>query len=169
MNKNPMPFPMAVLLLIVGLLLGTVFTFGQQYWNAQVTPDRCIEVQTRFLDYHEHWKIKSTRIHEISVDCENGERYFIDGVSVNERVRDALAFFSPGDEIRLLIHPNRDTIVEFTTQSRVILAFDDTMAKLRGEANGFLGLGIFMYFSAVVGLYYMAAHWVKRCRAGKRK
>ena len=116
MKKNPMPFWMAVFLLIVGVLLGTVFTFGQQYWNAQVTPDQCTEVQTRFHDYHEHRKIKSVRIHEISVDCANGERYFIDGASVNERVRDALAFFSPGDEIRLLIHPNRDTIVEFTTQ-----------------------------------------------------
>ena len=169
MKKDPMPFWMAVFLLIVGVLLGTVFTFGQQYWNAQVTPDRCIEVQTRFLDYHEHRKIKSVRVYEISVDCENGERYFIDGVSVNERVRDALAFFSPGDEIRLLIHPNRSAIVELTTQSRVILAFDDTMAKLRGEANGFLGLGIFMYFSAAVGLYYMVLHGIRKLRAGKRK
>lgn len=169
MKKDPMPFWMAVLLLIVGLLLGTVFAFGQQYWNAQVTPDQCIEVQTRFLDYYEHRKIKSVRIYEISVDCANGARYSIDGVAITDRVRDALAFFSPGDEIRLLIHPNRSAIVELTTQSRVILAFDDTMAKLRGEANGFLGLGIFMYFSAAVGLYYMVLHWVKKCRAGKRK
>lgn len=169
MKKDPMPFGMAVFLLIVGVLLGTVFTFGQQYWNAQVTPDQCIEVQTRFLDYHEHRKVKSVRIYEISVNCANGERYFIDGVSVNERVRDAMAVFSPGDEIHLLIHPNNSTIVEFTTQSRVILAFDDTMAKLRGEANGFLPLGIFMYLSAVVGLYYMVLHWVQKCRTGRRK
>lgn len=167
MKIDPMPFGMAVFLLIVGLLLGTVFTFGQQYWNAQVTPDQCVEVQTRFLGYHEHRKIKSVRIHEISVDCANGERYFIDGASVNERVRDALAFFSPGDEIRLLIHPNRSTIVEFTTESRAILSFDDTMEKLRDEANGFLPLGIFMYFSAVVGLYYMVLHWVQKYRNGK--
>ena len=168
MKKDPMPFGLAVVLLIVGVLLGSVFTFGMQYWNAQVTPDQCIEVQTRFLDYHEHRKIKSARIYEISVDCANGERYYIDGAAVNERLRDALAFFSAGDEIRLLIHPNRSTIVELTTQSRVILAFDDTMAKLRTEANGFLGLGIFMYLSAVVGLYYMVLHWVKKCRTGKR-
>ena len=167
MKKDPMPFWMAVFLLIAGLLLGAVFTFGQQYWNAQVTPDQCTEVQTRFLDYHEHRKIKSVRIHEISVDCANGERYFIDGASVNERVRDALAFFSPGDEIRLLIHPNRSIIVEFTTESRAILSFDDTMEKLRDEAKGFLPLGIFMYFGAVVGLYYMVLHWVQKYRNGK--
>ena len=49
MKKDPMPFPMAVVLLIVGLLLGTVFTFGQQYWNARVSPDECALVETSQL------------------------------------------------------------------------------------------------------------------------
>ncbi len=164
MRKDPMPFGSAVVLLIVGVLLGTVFTFGQQYWNARVSPEECIAVETQFLDYREIRKGKSVTIKEIAIDCANGERYFIDGVSVNEWVRDALAFFSPGDEVRLLIHPNRSTIVEFTTQSRVILEFDDTMEKLRGEANGFLGLGIFMYFSAAVGLYYVVLHGIQKHR-----
>jgi hypothetical protein len=41
------------------------------------------------------------------------------------------------------------------------------MEKLRDEAKGFLPLGIFMYFSAVVGLHYMVLHWVQKYRNGK--
>ena len=53
MRKDPMPFGLAIGLLVVGILLGSVFTFGMQYWNAEVTRESCIFVETQFVSYDE--------------------------------------------------------------------------------------------------------------------
>ena len=36
MKRDPMPLGLAIFLLIAGLFLGSVFTFGMQYWNSEV-------------------------------------------------------------------------------------------------------------------------------------
>jgi predicted negative regulator of RcsB-dependent stress response len=46
MKKDPMPFWMAIALLVVGILLGSVFSFGMQYWNKEVTREECVKIQT---------------------------------------------------------------------------------------------------------------------------
>ena len=94
------------------------------------------------------------KIKEIAIDCSNGERYFIDGVSINDELRNQLSLLSAQENITLLIHPNSNTIVEFSSDNAVLLDFNDTIDKLDGEATGFIFLGLFMYFCALVGLYY---------------
>ena len=101
-------------------------------------------------------------IKEMAVDCVNNERYFIDGVSINTDLRNALSELSKQQKISLLIHPNSNTIVEFSTENDKILAFNETICKLGGEATGFLFLGLFMYFCSFVGLYYIAFHIIKK-------
>ena len=101
-------------------------------------------------------------IKEIAVDCVNGERYFIDGVSINSDLRNSLSELSEHQNIRLMIHPNSNVIVEFSTENRTILTFDETIRKLGGEATGFLFLGLFMYFCSLVGLYYVAFYIIKK-------
>ena len=66
------------------------------------------------------------------------------------------------DDITLLIHPNGNTIVEFLNDQTVLLNFDETISKLDEESTGFLFLGIFMYFCALVGLYYTVYHIIRR-------
>ena len=163
MKRDPMPIGLAMFLLITGLLLGSVFTLGMQYWNAEVTRDECTVVDTAFLSYKEIHQFKRPwRIKEIAVDCANGERYFIDGVSINSYLRDSLSELSDQQKIRLLIHPNSNTIVEFSTDSGKILTFDETIGKLGEETTGFLFLGVFMYFCSLVGLYYVTLHILKK-------
>ena len=163
MNREPMPFGLAIFLLIAGLLLGSVFTFGMQYWNSEVTREECTLIDTQFVSYSEIRQLKrSMEIKEIAVDCANGERYFIDGVSVNTDLQNSLSKLTRQQEIHLLIHPNSNTIVEISTENGTILAFDETIRKLGGEATGFLFLGLFMYFSSLVGLYYAAFHIIKK-------
>ena len=163
MKKEPMPFGLAIFLLIAGLLLGSVFTFGMQYWNANVTIEECTMIDTEFVSYEEiHKPKRPMEIKEIAVDCANGERYFIDGVSVNTDLRNSLSELSQQQGIHLLIHPNSNTIVELSTENGTILTFDETIRKLGGEATGFLFLGLFMYFCSLVGLYYIAFHIIKK-------
>ena len=40
----------AVKIIVIGLLLGTVFTFGAQISNASVTQEECMVVETEFVD-----------------------------------------------------------------------------------------------------------------------
>ena len=164
MRKNPMPLGLAIGLLIVGTLIGSVFTFGVQHWNAEVPRESCTLVETQFVSYDEIRQHKRpTKIKEIAIDCANEERYFIDGVSVNKELRDALSALSEYENITLLIHPNSNTIVEFLNKDGdALLSFEETVSKLGGEATGLLFLGFFMYFCALVGLYYTLFHILRK-------
>ena len=70
--------------------------------------------------------------------------------------------FSKNESITLLLHPNSNTIVEFSSSHGLLLTFEETINKLDGEATGFIFLGIFMYLCALVGLYYVVFHLVRR-------
>ena len=163
MKRDPMPLGLAIFLLIAGLFLGSVFTFGMQYWNSEVTREDCTLIDTEFVSYKEIRRPKRPmEIKEIAVDCVNNERYFIDGVSINSDLRNSLSELSNHQKICILIHPNSNTIVEFSTENGTILTFNETIHKLGGEATGFLFLGLFMYFCSLVGLYYTAFHIIKK-------
>ena len=165
MKKDPMPLGMAIALLVVGILLGSIFSFGMQYWNKEVTREECVKIQTQFLGYKE--VLRKGHINQIIIDCTNGERYFFDGGSVNSKLQNYLSKISPNEDITLLIHPNSDTIVEFSTSFETILIFSETIDKLGREATGFLFLGFFMYFCSLVGLYYIVCHGSKKWKCKK--
>ena len=158
-----MPLKLAVFMLVIGILLGSVFVFGMQYWNKNIARDDCTAVKTQFLSYDEIRRLKRPmKIREIAIDCVDGSRYFIDGISINDELLNQLSSLSPNDNITLLIHPNSSTIVEFLSNQTVLLNFDETINKLDGESYGFLFLGFFMYFCALVGLYYTVYHIIRR-------
>ena len=160
-KKSSPSMQQAIFFLVVGLLLGTVFTFGMSHWNEEIPRESCKCIETEFLDYHERHPLgKPSHIKEIMIDCSNGERYFIDGVSINKELRNAVGNLSEGERIRLLIHPNSDTILEFSCNEGLVLEFKDTIKKLGQEKNGFGILGGFMYFLALVGLYHIAAQTI---------
>lgn len=168
MKKDPMPLWLAIGMLIIGILLGNVFAFGMQFWNASVDRASCALIETQFLAYDE---IRQPRhpmeIKEIAVDCANGQRYFVDGVSINSELVKALSELQEQENIVLLIHPNSNTIVEFNAGSVTLLEFGVTIEKLGREATGFLFLGVFMYFCAFVGLCYAVLHGISK-RKSKR-
>jgi len=156
-SKLFLPLKYAIFFTIAGILVGTVFTFGMQYWNKQVSRDECVAVETRFVGYEEIWgRVISNPLRKslktIEIDCENGERYTIDGVSITSELKTSISNLTENEPITLLIHPNSDTIVEFTTPTQTILEYTETINRLGGEAIVFLCLGILMYLSAVVGV-----------------
>ena len=152
MKKKPMPIGTAIALFIIGLFLGSIFTFGMHYWNGDVAREDCSEVNAGFVSYT---CIKSNRrptdIKEIQIDCENNS-YFIDGVSITASLLDKLSTLDKHTKIKLLIHPNSKTILEFSTDSDKLITFDDTIEKLGNEKIGFYFLGLFMYFCAGISL-----------------
>lgn len=162
-RSDPMPLPFAVVMLVVGLFLGNIFTFGMRYWNARVTEEDCISVETQFLDYQKTYRSKSPlRVNEIFVYCADGNRYTIDSVSVNEQLQQKLSMLSENVPIKLLIHPNSDTIVAFSTDQHLLLDFEETINKLDTDATGFMLIGLFLYFCALTGLYYIVDHFFRK-------
>ena len=170
-KKEPdVPLSVAASVFVFGIILGSVFTFGMQFWNTAVERESCSVVETHFLEYTAFRKARQPReIQEIAIDCSNEKRYFIDGVSINSKLTDALDNLWYRERIILLIHPNSNTIVEFTTEDTTILNFDETTKDLQSEASGFRYLGIFMYVvSLIMGLYCVALLIAQRRKKAKK-
>jgi hypothetical protein len=154
-------------LLVVGLLLGTVFTFGVQYWNKTVTKEECIYIETQFLDYKE---IKQrSRINQIAIDCADGERYFIEQVLINTDLKEAISDIENNDGITMLIHPTGGNILELTHNDKELLKFDESMEKLGKNAKTFAYLGLFMYLASLMGLVCAVLNISNNIKVKKKK
>ena len=156
-KKSRLSTQQAIFFLIVGLLLGTVFTFVNAYASADVPKEACRRIETEFSDYKKIYNKRSFHVKEIGIDCSDGERYFIDSVSIGQELLYEVEMLSEGEPITLLIHPNSNKILEFSTKNRSILEFEDTMEKLGKEKIAFIVLGSFFYFLAFVGLYHIVS------------
>ena len=161
-------------LIVVGLLLGTVFTFGQQFWSATVTRDECTVVETTFVDYEYDHGVGRYNSKSLSIDCGDGERYWFDSASIYYSLMDELDAIVPGEEITLLLHPNSDVILELATEDKVILSFDEAMEDVAGERTFFFYMGILMYGSSLYGVYVMVMVLKRRkedsqSKKGRRK
>ncbi len=163
--KKSLSLKSALFLLISGLILGTVFTFGEKFWNKDVNREECVSVKTKISSYDiEYSSKRPADIKEIKVNCSDGKSYHIDGVSVDHKLIEDLSLLQNNTEVSLLIHPNSNTLLEVKTADRVYLEFSKTIGKLETEKTGFLFLGIFSYICAVVGFYYMIVNLKVRCR-----
>ena len=166
-KDNTITLGQSLALLVVGLLLGTMFTFGMQYWSETVTREECSYIETQFLDYIE---IKQrSRINQIAIDCADGERYFIDQVSINTRLRENLAKLEKNDNITMLIHPNGGNVVELIHYGAELLNFEETMELLGKDAKAFSCLGSFMYLASFLGLICTVLNISKNIKAKKQK
>ena len=157
MKKHNIPLGAAIFLLIAGLFMGTVFTFGMQYWNAEVSREECVQVDTQILDYKIKKMTSRGSVSEvIQIECANGEWYDLDSVSTNAALKNALAALSDDEDVTLLIHPNSSRmVVGISTANDIVLDFDETIEKLGKEATGFMYIGIFMYFCGIYGFYHI--------------
>ena len=148
----------AIFLLVAGLLMGTVFTFGAQYWNKAVTREECASVQTEFVSYEKQYARKSFHVNEIIIDCTNGERYDVDGVCLSDGFLETVYGMEEGESLSMLIHPNQKKIVELYYEGALLLDFDETIADLGTEANQFAWLGGVLYLLALCGIYRLILH-----------
>ena len=167
-DKGPITLNKAIILFVIGIILGTVFTFGMSFWNEKVVREDCTEVRTQLVSYEIIEELmRPGRNRGIDLYCANGETYYIDSSSVNKELKESIKAIQKNDPIELLIHPNSNTVVEFFAPNGYLLEFDDTMSMLTYEKNGFFFLGIFAYLLAVTGLYYIIVFKTKKHRRKK--
>ena len=141
----------AVFLLVAGLIIGTVFTFGVKYWNAPITEDEAQLVTATFSSY-KNSRNRRGNIREIIIRFTDHKQLYIDGSCIDDDLCDTINDIETGAVIELKVHPNSDTIVEMKVGKIQLLEFQDSIQKLSFEASGFTYLGIFCYIMALIGI-----------------
>ena len=142
----------ALFLLIAGLIMGTVFTFGTQYWNESIKYDEAQQVNAIFSSYKENKR--RSHVKQIILRFDDYEQLYIDGVCINNELCDLISEIPSGTTLEMMVHPNSNKILEMETGSTKILEFYDSMQKLSSEASGFMYLGIFCYILSLMGAGY---------------
>ena len=142
----------AIFILVIGLLLGTVFTFGEQFWHAPV--DRR---ELRYVDaaYQRYKYVDGGRQKSMTLYFENEEAYDITVECVNDELLQRLDEIQPGTVLHLGVHPNSNTLMEITHHGQPVLTFAQASRRVSFRVRGFLILGLFMYCSAAYGLYQL--------------
>lgn len=155
----------AVALIILGLFLGTIFTFGMHYWNQPVTREDAVYVDATFSGFKEQpghqirWRIGNRTIKTrrgsnapIILEFSDHEDLTIDGCCVNDALFAQLQAIQSGATISCIVHPNSDTVLEVVADNMLLISFDDAVVLLSSEQRGFFVLGIIMYIGALYGL-----------------
>lgn len=151
----------AVLLTVLGIVMGIVFTSNALFLITDVERSECAAVETRLLSNSRKQNTSSRT--RIRLDCADGQRYFINASCATEALWESLCDLEPQTRINLLIHPHsRQTVVELDAGGSVLLSFDDSMRKLEKEGQGFLLLSALMYGCAVPGFCLLIRYGIRR-------
>lgn len=136
--------------IIIGLIVGTVFTFGMQYWNSPITKDEAIYAEAVFSSYEEVYKNGS--INELIIHFENYDDLSIHNTCCSRQVIDGIRSLKQGEKLKIYYHPKSGNIMELLCNGKVILQFEDASKRLSRDRQGFTALGIFMYAGVVYGV-----------------
>lgn len=150
-----------ILMVVIGLLMGTVFTFGMHHWNAAVEEEDALPVTAAYQRYDVHYShsLKNTRrsIQAVDLHFSDHGKLTIDGSCADTALLAALDAIPHGTSLEMLVHPHGDTLLSVTAGGRTILAFADATRALSIEKWLFSGLGVFCYLCAGIGGYYIIA------------
>ena len=159
----------AVMLLVVGLILGSIFVFGSQYWGEPIQREDAIEISATYEAYEINpGKIRKHHIKQIEISIADHSSVYIDGACVSEDVKDGIKELPEGAKLNMLVHPNSDTVWELKHGDKTILSFEESQKDIKSENIGFVVLGVFMYFCAAIGLGSLLTRGV-RARKNKKR
>ncbi|MBP3377611.1 MAG: hypothetical protein J6L96_02580 [Clostridia bacterium] len=162
---NTNPKDMAILILIIGLFLGSIFTFGQNYWQSKIELSEAIQIEAMYESYDiDHLGERNKQIFIYSSDY---ARLTIDGMCINDELVESLSKLQPQTKIYLTVHPNSDTILDMKTDDSSILNFDEVQRELQVENIGFFILGILLYMCAIFSAVYLLIYFYKKFKSKK--
>lgn len=135
---------------IFGLILGTFFIFGMGYGNAPVTRAEARDITATFSSFQE--SKKRGNVEEIILRFDDHEQLYIDRLCIDEALCAEIEALAPHTVVRMLVHPNSNTVLEMTVGETTLLNLEELVGKLSGEAYGFKVLGCVCYVLAIGGL-----------------
>lgn len=135
---------------ILGLVLGTIFIFGVGYWTGPVTRAEARNITATFSSFQE--SRKRGDVEEITLRFDDHEQLYIDGTCITEALCEEIEALAPHTVVRLLVHPNSNTVLEMTVGETTLLNLEESVEKLSSETSGFKVMGCVCYVLAVGGL-----------------
>ena len=159
------PKVLAVIMLIIGLFLGSIFTFGQNYWQGKIEESDATQIEATYNSYEiDYWR---ARIKQIFIYSSDYARLTIDGMCINDELVESLSKLQPQTKIYLTVHPNSGTILDMKTDNGSILNFDEVQRELQVENIGFFIMGIFSYLCAIAAAVFLIKNLHKNRKTKK--
>jgi len=151
----------SLFLLVVGLTLGLVFTFGMQRWNAPISRDEAIFATATIRSIEEQYG-RRHHLKEVRVEFHDYAPLSIDGSCLDSELMEALRQMPPGTVAEMCIHPETNVILEMCVNNISLMDFDRTVETLAEEATCFMYLGIFCFVIALTGLISLLGYLFRR-------
>jgi len=150
-TKDPLPLSVAVLFLAVGLLMGSIFIFGQSaHWLKPVSREEAVEVSATFRSYRIR-SVGGKGNHEVELAFFDRNALVID-TYMGEDMLDAVRSLEEGTMLQMLVHPYTDSVLEMRAGDDIILSFADSHGVLLFDSVGFAIFGAACYALAAFGL-----------------
>ena len=151
MKSKRLTNPESLFLLAAGLVMGIVFTFGMQRWNAPISRDEAIEATAAIRSVEAQYG-RRRHLKEIRIEFEDHDPLTIDGSCADSELLEKLHRLPGGTVVEMSIHPGSDVILEMQASNVSLLEFDQSIERLRSESSGFMYLGMFCFAVALFGL-----------------
>ena len=151
----------AIILLITGLIMGTVFVYGSLYWDAPIEREDAVELTATF----DAFRIVKGRRHstkEIRISFSDYDTLYIDGACASKEVVDGIRALIKGKAVTILKHPNSNKIWELWQEDRCVLSLETAQYRMKNERTAFIVLGLFMYMGAAVGGGGLLQQWLRK-------
>ena len=154
MKSKRLTNPESLFLLVAGLVMGIVFTFGMQRWNAPISRNEAIESIAAIRSIEAQYG-RRHHLKEIRIEFQDHDPLTIDGSCADSELLESLRQLPSGTVVSLSIHPESNTILEMHTNDISLMDFERTVQMLNNEAAGFMYLGIFCFAVALLGLIHL--------------
>ncbi|MBE6597480.1 MAG: hypothetical protein E7641_07405 [Ruminococcaceae bacterium] len=165
-SHTPMSVGAAIFLTVVGLMLGTVFIFGNRYWSKPIQKSDAIQLTANYEGYEIRRGFTRNTVKQIKIVLSDGSAVNVDGACVSDEVKVGIEELPKGTTLKMLVHPNSSIVWELKQGGRMILPFEEAQKDIKNENTGFAFLGAVMYFCSACGLCSLFMRWI---RARKRK
>ncbi len=137
-----------IIILVTGLLLGTVFVLGISYWYAPVSREECIVVNATYKSFDDCYR---QHTHEIQLSFFDYEQQIIFDDSINtEGLLDVLEQTPSKSKVDMLLHPNSEIVIELTINDIKVFDFESITKQLENEKTFFIIFGCVLYLASVV-------------------
>ena len=144
------PFLMMIPFLLVGLFISAMM-INMIFERPEITKEEATSVISTYISCDPY--MKKHRINSIDLVFSDAEELTVDGCCASKALLEQLQATPAGTKMNLLIHPVSKDILEIEVNGTRLLNFSDSLTKLRREAFGFLGLGIFMLIACIVAAH----------------
>ena len=169
-KSEPLNRWVALVMALISIFMGTVFS-STLFLNKPIAREEAIESTCIFEDFKGGTRHLKGGYKEITLIFKDGSKQYIDSCCLSYELCEKIENITSGTEIKLLINPNNNYVIELIANDEILLDFDTTQKDLKNEGFGFFILGLVMYIFAIFFIVQAVVDFkkkFKRSRANKK-